>query len=463
MAYTQDDFGHLADTVLRLLRRNATKNLARVLDKLRPADIAGLFSRVSDNRWLQLFQLVEPQEKAADVLTEMEIDIQTSFLERLSDIELANLLAIMDSDDAADILEALTEERAAAILALTGTKTELSDAAVLLKYDPDTAGGIMNPDVFALPAAMTAQEAIAELQRRSDELEMVFYLYIINEHGHLVGVCSLRDLVITPPHIQLADLMTTDVLRVTTSTDQEEVARIADRYNLLAVPVVDESNKLVGMITVDDIIDVIRAEATEDMLRMAGITDDSVSERAGVLDAAKARIPWLLASFIGGILAVFVISSFEETLARIAALAAFIPIVLGMGGNVGTQSSTIVTRGIALGRIEISRLWHVLWREVATGVLCGVVYGLILGAVVAIKYHDFSQPLLLSVTIGVSLLCSMTIAALVGGGIPLVFERFRIDPAIAAGPFVTTSVDVLGILIFFLIARFALSSVLGVA
>ncbi len=448
-----------SDTIVRLLRRNATKNLGRIVEGMRPADLAAVFRFVPGNKWKQLFDLVAPLDRAAEVLTELDTEILQVFLEQFSDVELAMLLAEMSSDDAADILEELSEERAAAITAATPHRDDLSEAIDLLQYDPETAGGLMVPDVFALPASLTAGAAISELQRSSDELEMVFYLYVVNEHDHLVGVCSLRDLVIVPPEIQLADVMTPDVVRVTTQTDQEEVARIVARYNLLAVPVVDDNNKLVGLVTVDDIIDVIRLEATEDMMKMAGVSNISVAERATVMQGAKSRIPWLFASFVGGVLAALVISSFEAELKRIAALAAFIPIIVGMGGNVGTQSSTIVTRGIALGQIDFARLWSVVRREVGIGLTCGALYGLLLGLITMALYNsspDIPSPLNLAFVVATSVASVMVIAALVGGAVPLLFQRLNIDPAIATGPFVTTAVDVIGILAYFTVAKLML-------
>jgi magnesium transporter len=311
-------------------------------------------------------------------------------------------------------------------------------------------------EVLSLPAAMIVGDAIKDIQRRSDELEMVFYLYVVNEHDHLVGVCSLRELVISPPEVQLADIMTTDVVRVTTDTDQEEVARIVARYNLLAVPVVDTSNRLVGLITVDDIIDVIREEATEDILKMAGVGEEDISERRSVWESARSRAPWLLASFVGGVLVTFIIGGQQSVIEQVAALAAFIPIILGMGGNVGTQSLTIVTRGLALNRIDLARLWRVVGREAFVGLLCGLAYGLILGVVVALKHHDHEAPIRLAATISLSIVTSMTLAALLGGAVPLIFRRLAIDPAVASGPFVTTTVDMIGSLTYFAIARILL-------
>jgi magnesium transporter len=450
----------LPETIARLLRRNANKNIARILDSAHAADIARLYRHIGPSRWKQLFELIKPAEKAAETLTEIDRELLEPFLERFTDHDLVGLLGLMSSDDAADVLECLPEERAEAIIGMARASEDLEDAAGLLRYDPETAGGLMVSEVFALPASTTAGEAIAELQRSGDDFEMVFYVYVLNDHGHLVGVCSLRELVTVPPSIQLADIMTTDVVRVHAGEDQEEVARIVARYNLLALPVVDEHNRLVGMVTVDDIIDVIRLEATEDMMKMAGVSNVSVAERQSVVSSAKARIPWLFASFLGGLAAMAVISSFTDTLARLAALASFIPIVLGMGGNVGTQSSTIVTRGLALGHIDLRRLWSIVGREIGVGLICGLCYGVFLGAIAAFVYRTdaaVASPLLLALTVGFSIACAMSIASLVGGSIPLLFQRLNIDPAIAAGPFVTTSVDVLGILAYFTIAQVLLS------
>lgn len=443
-----------ANTIIRLLRRHATRNLKKILENMRAEDIADVFRRTLSGRWQQLFDLIQSKERQAELLAALDAEIQQTLLETIGNDDLAALMALMSSDDAADILCLMPEERAGAISAMVRPDDDLSEALELLRYDPDTAGGLMVPLALDLPASMTVADAIAEIQRRTDELEMVFYLYVIDDEKRLVGVCSLRDLVITPPETSLAAIMETDVIRVATNTDQEEVAQIVARYDLLAVPVVDDNDRLMGIVTVDDIIDVIRAEATEDMLKMAGVGEDAdVSERRGAFIMARARIPWLFASFVGGVLAVFVIATFESALQAVAALAAFIPVTIGMGGNVGTQSATIVTRGLALGRIEGSRLWAVVRHELLVGVLCGLVYGLLLGAVVAVIYADFPSPWQLSATVGLSILAAMSLAAFVGGMVPLLFERFGIDPAIAAGPFVTTSVDVLGILAYFMIAQ----------
>ncbi|MDY6953414.1 MAG: magnesium transporter, partial [Thermodesulfobacteriota bacterium] len=314
-----------------------------------------------------------------------------------------------------------------------------------------TAGGIMLPDFIALKDDSTAREAIEALQKEYVDVEMPFYLYVIDDHDNLVGVISLRQLVVVPPETRLKSIMTTDVVSVKTNMDQEEVARIVARYNVLAVPVIDENNKLVGIVTVDDVIDIIRAEATEDILKMAGAGGDLV-ESQSLLRSARIRLPWLLASWIGGVIAFFVISHFQTTLSKLVYLAAFIPIIMGMGGNIGTQSSTIVVRGLATGQLDMKQIWQVVFKELAVGFLLGFVYGALLGFVAHLRYDLW----LLGVTVGLAVMSSMTIAAMVGSLVPMVFARINIDPAVATGPFVTTSIDILSVSFYFWIATLLL-------
>ncbi len=445
----------LVDSVRKLLRRGAQRNLVKILQRRHAADIALVFRQLSDREEVTLFGLIPELDQKGEVLTELDPFQQDVILAELSDDELVEVLDHVSADDAADLLDRLDEERAERILASWQSK-EASEVDTLLGYDPDSAGGIMSPDVFALPENTTVREAIETLQASHEELEMAFYLYVVNEHGHLVGVCSLRQLVVCDPDTILNSIMAPDIISVRTGTDQEEVARLVARYNFLAIPVVDQSNRLVGVVTVDDIIDVIREEATEDMMRMAGAGPVDVTEHTSPLKNARLRMPWLLASFFGGLGSLLVIHSFESTMERVAILAGFIPIVLGMGGNVGTQAATVVTRGLALGRVDVGQFLTVVGREVSTGILLGVTYGVALAAVASLLYGgngDTWDTWQLAVAVCLAIVCSMTLAASVGGGFPLLFARIGVDPAIAAGPVVTTSVDLLGIAAFLLIAR----------
>lgn len=279
---------------------------------------------------------------------------------------------------------------------------------------------------------------------------MVFYLYITYGDDKLAGVVSLRELLMHPPHRQLKNIMNPNVISVTTDTDQGEVAHVVSQYNILAVPVVDSNYKLVGIVTVDDIIDVIREEATEDFLQMAGAGKDREILLKSTKDNAVLRAPWLFASWVGGVMAMFIIGAFEHELQQVLALASFIPIVMGMGGNIATQSSTIIVRGIATGRVNLNDFIRLIFKEMKVGMILGIMYGVFLGVV---AYLGFTEPALLGVVVGLSIFFCMTMAATVGTLIPLVLKRFDIDAAIATGPFVTTSIDILGVVMYFYIAK----------
>ena len=449
----------LVESVQKLLRRNAERNLVKILRRTHTADLAALLRQLRERDQLRLFNLIPDLADKGEVLSEADPAIAASILDELSNEEIVDILQETDSDDAADLVELLGEERAEILLG-SWEHEDATEVDTLLAYGPDTAGGIMSPDVFALPQNTTVAEAIETLQESHEELEMAFYLYVVNEHGHLVGVCSLRQLVVASPSAALDSIMAPEVTSVTTDTDQEVVAKLVARYNYLAIPVTDDANRLVGMVTVDDVIDVIKEEATEDMLMMAGAGAD-IDDTVSPLVSARLRMPWLLASFFGGIGSLLIIRVFEATLLEVAALAAFIPITLGMGGNVGTQAATIVTRGLALGRVNTSQFFAVVVREVTTGSLLGLAYGLILAVVASALYADPGsgaawQTWELAATVSLGVAACMIIAALVGGAFPLLFERLGIDPAIAAGPFVTTSVDILGIGVYFAIGHLLL-------
>ena len=279
---------------------------------------------------------------------------------------------------------------------------------------------------------------------------MVFYLYTLDDEARLTGVISLRDLVTTPGDTKLKDIMSKQIHVVRPETDQEEVARIVSQYNFLAVPVVDPDDRLLGIVTVDDVVDIIREEATEDFLQMVGAGKDREILLKSSWENARMRLPWLFASWVGGIMAAFIIGIFDNVLQSTIALAAFIPVIMGMGGNIGTQSSTIIVRGLATGRVSIENSMRILFKEIRVGLMLGILYGLLLGVFAILKFLDVSP--MLGVVVGVSICISMIIAATIGSLVPLILNRFEIDPAIATGPFVTTSIDILGVACYFLIA-----------
>ncbi|MFP4533095.1 MAG: magnesium transporter [Desulfobacterales bacterium] len=441
----------LIETIKRLLRRGSEARLKKIISKIHAADLSAVFPSLSAYNQRNLFKLIDDQEKRGVILSELDEDIILTLIDNLSVDELVKILEYMPSDDGGALIRLLSADKADAVIERM-KKEGAEDVEGLLQYEDDTAGAIMIPDFIALNEEMTAKEVIELLQTKEyKDIEMPFYIYVVDEGNHLVGVCSLRQLVVVPAETPLKQFMSTDVISVRADMDQEEVAKIVARYNFLAVPVVNEDQQMVGIVTVDDVIDVFREEATEDILKMAGVGEEFV-ETKSVLRSTRIRLPWLFASFVGGIIAVFIIGHFEESLREVAYLAAFIPVIMGMGGNIGIQSSTIVVRGIATGRINIRHLWQVVSKELLVGLILGGVYGLLL-ATLAHLHYDAG---LVAVSVGAGVASSMAIAALVGSLLPMIFARFDVDPAVATGPFVTTSIDILSVFFYFQLATFFL-------
>ncbi|MBW2525735.1 MAG: magnesium transporter [Deltaproteobacteria bacterium] len=442
----------LLDTVRRLIRRNARSRLERVIQKTQPADVAHLLPRLSEHdAKIFLKVLSRDEEHAAEVLSNLEEDTAPELLPLMETDSLASIFTHLHSDDAADLLRALPEELAEGILKRMKGE-EAADVEELLHYDPKTAGGIMGTDFFSLNRDLKAGDAIFALQEAEDA-EMVFYVYCTNDEGHLVGVLSLRDLLTHPAETPLDDIMNADVIKVSPDTDQERVARLVARYDLLAIPVVDEFNKLLGIVTVDDIIDVVRDEATEDFLKMVGSGEENVLD-SSTARSAWLRAPWMLLAAIGGIGGAALITGFRERLEEVVLLAAFIPVVMGMGGNVGIQSATIMVRGLATGRVDMLGQGKILAKEVRTGVLLAVAGSLVVGTAAYLLGH---MDYMLGLVVGAAILTNMVSAALLGSMVPLIFRKLAVDPAVATGPIMTTFMDVAGILIYFVIAARLLS------
>ncbi len=436
----------LVDSIKRLLRRGATSHLSKIVNKTHAADLSVVFRSLSLGEQRRLFNMISDIEQKGVLFSELDADTFQDLIEGMKIEDIVPILESMQADDVADLIGKLPEDLSKTILDKM-KRSESEEVEGLLRYEDDTAGGIMVPDFIALKEDVTARDAIESLQKEHSDVEMPFYLYVVDEYGKLVGVSSLRQLVVVPPDTPLKDFMSTDVFSVQTDMDQEEVAKLVARYDILAVPVIDRTNRLVGIVTVDDVIDIIRKEATEDILKMAGAGEEFV-ETKSILKSTRIRLPWLFASCIGGIIAFFIIGKFEGSLLKFAYLAAFIPVIMGMGGNIGTQSSTIVVRGLATGRLHARDIWTVVLKELTIGLILGLVYGLLIGSVAQISYSMFS----LAISVALAVVCSMSIAALVGSAVPMGFARINIDPAVATGPFVTTAIDIISVLFYFVIA-----------
>ena len=438
----------LRDTFRRLLRRHAETNILKLIDKTHPADLALLFRYFNENEQDEIFSKLKPSEKTAEFLNDLDELIGIRLLENESHERIASILEHASSNEQAYLIGLLDEKYASSVIDLLQADKQ-EELEEMMAYPEDSAGILMYTDVFTLHEETKARDAINALQDQEDA-EMVFYLYTLDDGGRLTGVISLRDLVTTPGDTKLKDIMSKQIHVVRPETDQEEVARIVSQYNFLAVPVVDSDDRLLGIVTVDDVVDIIREEATEDFLQMVGAGKDREILLKSSWENARMRLPWLFASWVGGIMAAFIIGIFDNVLQSTIALAAFIPVIMGMGGNIGTQSSTIIVRGLATGRVSIENSMRILFKEIRVGLMLGILYGLLLGVFAMLKFLDVSP--MLGVVVGVSICISMIIAATIGSLVPLILNRFEIDPAIATGPFVTTSIDILGVACYFLIA-----------
>ena len=443
----------LKDTFGRLLRRRAKTNLIKLIKKTHPADLAIVFRYFNDNEQTQIFGLMQSNDHTIEFLVELDDTLIQKILNIKSAKRVANLIQNASTNDQSYILGFLQEEQAQSVIDLLN-KEEQEEIEEIMGYPEDSAGSMMATEVFTLYQNTTCGDALKTLQDQRDA-EMVFYLYVTDEDGSLVGVASLRALATTQADIQLKDIMEKRVHSVRPETDQEDVAQIVAQYNYLAVPVIDSDNRLLGIVTVDDVVDVIREEATEDFLQMAGAGKDREILLKSSWENAKVRLPWLFASWIGGIVAAYIIGKYEHMLESIIALAAFMPVIIGMGGNIGTQSSTIVVRGMATGRIEIGNEIQVLLKELKVGLMLGSLYGIMLG--IFANFRFISTDPMLGLVVGLSICSSMLLAAGVGTFTPLILRKLDIDPAVATGPFVTTSVDILGLLLYFMIAGLLLT------
>ncbi|HMW17250.1 MAG TPA: magnesium transporter [Accumulibacter sp.] len=435
----------LVDTIDRLYHRDAKASLQKLIARLHPADMAAILDDLPTEHVTDIFHSIPDHRMAADVLGQLSEDLRNRVTDESPIDKLARVLEGLPPDDLADIMGKLPEELRTQLMALLGreSKDELEN---LLQYDPDSAGGIMTTDFFSLPHTMTVEEAVANIRRRTD-VEMIFYLYLTDEAGCLVGVVSMRQLLINPADAPLHKIMNRRVMKVTTGSDQTTVAMLVEKYRLLAVPVVDDDNVLVGMVTVDDVIEVIEEETTRDILKMAG-TSESETLTHSAFKIARIRLPWLLAAFIGGLAATGVIGQFEEILAQVLVLSAFLPVIMGMAGNVGVQSATVAVRGLATGAIDVRDTVPLVLKELRVGLVLGGFYGCILGVYGYAVHHSLQ----LGQVVGLTILGNMTGAALLAVLLPMMFQRLKVDPAVATGPFVTTAIDILGVLNYFVIA-----------
>jgi len=451
----------LSATLRRFVRRGARGHISKLLGKTRPEDVALQFGGLTPSDQLAVFRilLADYREAAGHVLTELEPPTRLAILEQLEPSEIAGLLEEMPVDDAVGLVTALPAELHEQVLELVD-RGDLTGVQAQLVFEDDSAGRIMNPDYLALADDTSVGEAIRAVQG-THSLENVFYLYVVDAGNHLVGVTSLRQLLLAPPEQQLREVMTRSIIKAHTDTDQEEVARLAARYDLLAIPVTDGSNRLMGIITVDDIIDVFKEEATEDFLKMVGTSDSELVYQMKSIKVAGIRLPWLLINLAGLLTVGGLIKHFQVSFSEALFLLTFVPVIMGMGGNVGSQTSTLAVRGLATGHVALGegRARRFVFQQLRIGAVLGVICaGLAaVGAYVlegVLHFSDsstFSAPMYAAI-VGAALFLAILVASCNGAVIPLLFKRLGVDPAVAAGPLVSTMNDLTGIVIYFGIA-----------
>ena len=434
------------EKIIRYLRIR-DKERTDLLDDILPQDLAEQIYQLSKDEKIEVFGLLNFEE-AALILGEMELEEQAKIIELLSPASVANVLSEMPYDDMTDILGEVDEDTSKEILSLM-QKDDAEEVKELLGYPKDSAGGIMTTEFISFKESLTVGEAIKKLRELAPSAETVYYLYTTDEDDKLVGVVSLRELIVSQDDDLIREIMRTNVLSVQAETDQEEVAQMVQKYNFLAIPVTDEDDKLLGIITVDDIMDVIEEETTEDIYHLVGTSEIEGSLMdAKVTAIAKTRLPWLIICLLGGLFSGSIIANFEESLEAVVALAFFIPVIMDMGGNVGAQSSTVFVRGVATGEITNAQMFRYFFKEVKAGALMGIVCG----SVVSLAAGLWQWNPILGLVVGFSMLCTVTLAATIGTLVPIIFTKRGIDPAVTAGPFVTTIKDVTGLMIYFYIA-----------
>ena len=445
--------------LLTMLEEKKYTALREILTTMNPVDIASLFSELQDQKITLLFRLL-PKELAAETFVEMEPEEQELLIRGFSDNELKEVLDELYVDDAADLVEEMPANVVRRILRQADPQMRLSINQIL-RYPENSAGSMMTTEYVSLRPDMTVEESILRIRRQGVDKETIYTCYVTKDRT-LIGLATVKDLLLADDDNRLVeDVMSTNVICVTTHTDQEEVARMFTKYNFLALPVVDRENRMVGIITFDDVMDVIEEETTEDIELMGGILpSEKTYLRSGIWELFKSRIPWLMLLMVSATFTGMIISSFEEALAAQVALTAFIPMLMGTGGNAGSQSSVTVIRALSLDELKFADLPRVLWKEIRTSVLCGVALSLVcfvkIWLVDRMLLGNTQITLLMDGAVCLALLVTVVAAKVVGAILPMVAKRVKLDPAVMASPFITTIVDALSLLVYFLFAKMLL-------
>ena len=434
-----------------LLEQGNLQGVKALLVPVQPVDIAEAIEGLPESMQVIAFRLLAKDE-AIEVYEELDTTVQQNLVQEFKAQEVLDIVDKMSPDDRAKLFDELPAKIVRRLLAQLSPK-ERQATALLLGYEEDTAGRIMTPEYISLKEHLSITQSLERIRTLANVSEIIYYLYVTDNSRRLTGIVSLRDLVISDPEMTLGEIMIRDVVCVGTATDQEEVARLIQRYDLLALPVVDKEQRLVGVVTVDDVIDIIEQEATEDIYALSGVQADGDNYfQTNLLTVARKRVVWLFILLLTNSITASIINSQEDILQQVVALAAFIPLLTGTGRNVGAQSSTVVIRGLNTEEINALGPGQVVWREARAGILLGM----ILGTIATGWAYWLQGNFYVAICVGVSLVAIALLASVAGSALPFLFRSLNLDPALMSAPFITTAVDVLGVLIYFNIARLVL-------
>ena len=428
------------DELRKFLLHAPQASIIKYVESIHPVDILDVLRDYPEDKEDILYRL--PEGLIADIIDEADDEEKYSILMEFSENKQKNIVEEMSSDELTDLLGMLDEEKANKILEKM-TDEDARKVRQLLSYDPDTAAGIMATEFVALKENMTVEETLKYLQKYGEENENIYDLYVVDNFDKLKGVISLKELVTKNFNTRISDVIHTKIEGIPYNTDQEEVGHRFEKYGYLTMPVVDNSNRLLGVVTFDDVMQILRDETTEDIHRLGGV-DEGEKVDGSLKDSVKSRLPWLIVNLVTAILAAAVVGMFEGTIQAVVSLATFMPIVTGMGGNAGTQTLTIIVRGLALGELNFKNMKKVFFKEIGVGVVTGVVIGFIIGVLGYIWEGNF----MFGIIISLAMLLNMIVATITGYLVPVVLKKFKVDPALASSIFVTTFTDVLGFFFF---------------
>ncbi len=438
----------IIEKIDKLIENKKIKDLREYLENINSADFPSILENVDEDKTIMIYRLLS-KEKAAEVFVELDHDDQEKLINCLTDAEIKNVMNELYMDDAVDLIEEMPSNVVKRILANTkpANRKIINE---LLKYPDDTAGTLMTTEFIDLKENMTVEDAFKFIKRKELKKETVYNCYVVTIDRKLLGVIDIKDLLIAERDELIKDIMDTNVVKVNTLEDQEEVTRMFDKYNYIALPVVDQENRLVGIITIDDAIDVIQEETLEDFEKMAAIRPDDGDTylKTSVFKHAKNRIIWLLVLMISAMLTGQVIENYEAAISTLPLLVAFIPMLMDTGGNCGSQTSTLIIRGLAMNEISTKDIFKAIWKEFRVALIVGIVLAIANSIRIMIQYNDLK----IAIVVGITLICTVIMAKLLGCILPMAAKKLKLDPAIMAAPLITTIVDALSVLVFFNIA-----------